>query len=134
MMNAVIYARFSSYKQHETSIEGQLQECYAYAERNNITVINEYIDRATTGKNDKRPSFQKMMVDSEKKQFDIILVYQLDRFARSRADSALYKRKLSKCDVHVVSARENISNDASGILVEGMLESMAEYFSVELSQ
>ena len=131
---AVIYARFSSHNQTEQSIEGQLRECYEYARRNDITVENEYIDRALTGTTDKRPSFLKMIEDSKKKNFDYVLVYQLDRFARNRYDSANYKAKLKKNGVRVISARENISEDASGILIEGVLESMAEYYSAELSQ
>lgn len=133
-MNVVIYARFSSHNQHETSIEGQLKECYAYAQRNGYTVIETYIDRALTGTNDNRPEFQKMIDDSAKKQFQAILVYQLDRFARNRYDSATYKARLKKNGVKVLSARENISDDASGVLMEAVLEGMAEYYSVELSQ
>jgi DNA invertase Pin-like site-specific DNA recombinase len=75
-----------------------------------------------------------MIADSAKRQFQAVLVYQLDRFARNRYDSATCKSKLKKHGVKVLSARENISDDASGILVEGVLESMAEYFSAELSQ
>lgn len=130
----VIYARFSSYGQTEQSIEGQLRECYDFARRNEYAVIGEYIDRAMTGTNDKRPSFLKMIDDSKKKTFDFVLVYQLDRFARNRYDSANYKAKLKKNGVRVLSAKESITDDASGILVEGMLESMAEYYSAELSQ
>ena len=72
-MNVVIYARFSSHSQHETSIEGQLKECYAYAQRNGYTVIETYIDRALTGTNDNRPDFQRMIADSAKKQFQGVL-------------------------------------------------------------
>jgi len=133
-MNVVIYARYSSHSQTEQSIEGQLKECYDYAKRNEYTVIGEYIDRAITGTSDNRPEFKKMIEDSSKKQFSGVLVYQLDRFARNRFDSATYKSKLKKNGVRVLSARENISDDASGILVEGLLESMAEYYSAELSQ
>ncbi len=131
---AVIYARFSSHAQTEQSIEGQLRECYDFAKRNNITIIAEYIDRALTGTSDKRPQFLKMIDDSKKKHFEYVLVYQLDRFARNRYDSANYKAKLKKNGVRVLSAKENISDDASGILIEGVLESMAEYYSAELSQ
>lgn len=133
-MNIVIYARFSSHSQNEQSIEGQLKTCYDYALKNGYTVINEYIDRAISGKTDNLPEFQKMIEDSGKGQFSGILVYQLDRFARNRYDSATYKAKLKKNGVRVYSARENITDDASGILVEGLLESMAEYYSAELSQ
>ena len=75
-----------------------------------------------------------MVEDSAKRQFQGVLVYQLDRFARNRYDSAIYKSKLKKNGVRVFSAKENISDDASGILMEAVLEGMAEYYSAELSQ
>ena len=135
MINIVIYARFSSRAQNEQSIEGQLKVCYEYAERNGYKIISEYIDRAISGTAaDNRPEFQRMIADAAKRQFSAVLVYQLDRFARNRYDSATCKAKLKKYGVRILSARENISDDASGILVEGVLESMAEYFSVELAQ
>ena len=133
-MNIAIYARYSSDRQTEQSIEGQLKECYAYANRNDYTIMEEYIDRAMTGTTDHRPEFQRMIEDSSKKHFQGVLVYQLDRFARNRYDSATYKAKLKKNGVRVLSARENISDDASGVLMEAVLEGMAEYYSVELSQ
>lgn len=133
-MNVVIYARFSSHSQTEQSIEGQLKVCYDYAKSNNYTVVGEYIDRAQSGKFDNRLEFQKMISDSDRHNFEGVLVYQLDRFARNRYDSAIYKAKLKKNGVRVLSAKENITDDASGILVEGVLESMAEYYSAELSQ
>lgn len=133
-MNVVIYARFSSHNQHETSIEGQLKECYEYAKRNGYTIIDTYIDRAISGTTDNRPEFLRMIDDSNKKLFQFVLVYQLDRFARNRYDSATYKARLKKNGVRVLSAKENITDDASGILIEGVLESMAEYYSAELSQ
>lgn len=133
-MNVVIYARYSSHSQTEQSIEGQLQTCYDYAKNNGHTVIGEYIDRAQSGSTDSRADFQRMIADSDRHTFEAVLVYQLDRFARNRYDSAINKAKLKKNGVRVISARENISDDASGILVEGVLESMAEYYSAELSQ
>jgi Site-specific recombinases, DNA invertase Pin homologs len=75
-----------------------------------------------------------MIFDSAAQQFQIVLVYQLDRFARSRHDSALYKHILKNNGVRVVSARENITEDASGILLEALLEGQAEYYSAELAQ
>ncbi len=133
-MNIVIYARYSSHSQTEQSIEGQLQTCYEFAKNNGHIVIGEYIDRAQSGTTDSRAEFQRMIADSDKHIFEGVLVYQLDRFARNRYDSAINKAKLKKNGVQVISARENISDDASGILVEGVLESMAEYYSAELSQ
>lgn len=133
-INAVIYARYSSHNQREESIEGQLKVCYEYARQNNINIIREYIDRERTGTNDNREQFQKMIADSNKHCFQVVLCYQFDRFARNRYDSATNKNKLKKNGVRVISARENISEDASGILMESVLEGMAEYYSVELSQ
>ena len=79
-MTAVIYARYSSDNQREESIEGQIRECTAYAEKNGITVIKHYIDRAFSAKTDNRPEFQQMIKDSDKKLFDIVLVWKLDRY------------------------------------------------------
>ena len=74
--------------QREESIEGQIRECTAYAEKNDITIVKHYIDRAISAKTDNRPQFQQMIKDSDKKLFDIVLVWKLDRFARNRYDSA----------------------------------------------
>lgn len=133
-MNAVIYARYSSDKQTEQSIEGQLRDCYAYAERCGYKVVGEYIDRAMTGRYDDRDQFQKMIADSSKKQFQFIIVYKLDRFARNRYDSAIYKRKLKLNNVRVISAMEGISDTPEGIILEAVLEANAEYYSANLSQ
>jgi len=132
-LSAVIYARYSSDGQREESIEGQLRECKEYAERQNMNVVLTYIDRAISGKTDNRPEFQKMISDSGRKQFDVILVWKLDRFARNRTDSAMYRAILKRNGVKVVSAKENISEGPEGIILEAMLEGFAEYYSAELS-
>ena len=134
MTNVVIYARYSSHNQTECSIEGQIEECKRYAELNDYNVINTYIDRAKSGTKDNREEFLKMIEDSKKKEFKYIIVYQLDRFARNRYDSAIYKKELKTRDIRVLSSRENITEDASGVLMESMLEGMAEYYSAELSE
>lgn len=130
---AVIYARFSSDNQREESITGQLRECHAFAAREGLTVIHEYIDRALSARTDRRPDFLRMIEDSRLGMFSYVIVYQLDRFSRDRYDSAIYKRALKLSGVRVLSARENISADPSGILVESFLEGNAEYFSADLS-
>ena len=107
-MTAVIYARYSSDNQREESIEGQIRECTAYAEKNGITVIKHYIDRAFSAKTDNRPEFQQMIKDSGKKLFDVVLVWKFDRFARNRFDSANYKMILKKNGVHLISVMEPI--------------------------
>ena len=73
MKNAVIYARFSSHAQNEQSIEGQLAECHAFAERNGLRIVHEYIDRALTGTTDKRPEFLQMIEDSKRKGFQFVM-------------------------------------------------------------
>ena len=133
-MTAVIYARYSSDNQREESIEGQIRECTAYAEKNGITIVKHYIDRALSAKTDNRPEFQQMIKDSEKRLFDIVLVWKLDRFARNRYDSAHYEYQLERNHVKLVSATEPISEGPAGIMVKSMLTGMAEYYSAELSE
>ena len=128
-MTAVIYARYSSDNQREESIEGQTRECTAYAEKNGITAVKHYIDRAISAKTDNRPEFQQMIKDSDKKLFDIVLVWKLDRFARNRYDSARYKTQLKKNGVKLMSATEIISEGPEGIILESVLASYAEYYS-----
>jgi DNA invertase Pin-like site-specific DNA recombinase len=135
-MNVVLYLRYSSEKQNEQSIEGQQRICMQYCEQNNLNVIDCYIDRAlSASKNiEKRESFQRMIKDSEKRAFEGIVVYKLDRFARNRYDSATYKNKLRKNGVRVISATENITDNPEGIILESVLEGMAEFYSAELAQ
>ena len=133
-MKAVIYARYSSDNQREESIEGQLRECKEYADKKRDYDSVQLIDRALSAKTDNRPEFQKMVQDSAKGLFDTVLVWKLDRFARNRYDSAHYKAVLRRNGVKVVSATENISDGPEGIILESMLEGMAEYYSAELAQ
>ena len=133
-MTAVIYARYSSDSQREASIEGQLRDCKDYAEKNGITVVGTYIDRAYSAKTDDRPDFQRMIKDSGKKIFDVVLVWKLDRFARNRYDSARYKTQLKKNGVKLMSATEIISEGPEGIILESVLEGYAEYYSADLAE
>ena len=134
MKKAVIYARYSSHNQRDESIEGQLRECQDYAEKNGYIIIGEYCDRAISGKTDSRTAFQRMIKDAKSHKFECVLVYKLDRFARNRYDSAMYKNMLKKHDVKVISVMENISDSPEGIILESVLEGMAEYYSANLSQ
>ena len=132
-MNAVIYARYSSDNQREESIEGQLRECAEFAEKSGFTILQHYIDRAYSATTDNRPEFQRMIKDSDKKLFDVIIVWKLDRFSRNRYDSAKYKNQLNKNGVKVISATESITDSPEGILMESLLEGWAEYYSRDLS-
>ena len=134
MKIAVVYARYSSDNQTEQSIEGQLRVCEQYAKNNDILILDTYIDRAMTGTNDNRPDFQRMIKDSEKHEWQYILVYKIDRFSRNKYEIAKYKKILKDNGVKLLSAMENIPDTPEGIILESLLEGMAEYYSAELSQ
>ena len=126
--------QYSSDNQREESIEGQIRECTTFAEKNDITVLRHYIDRAYSAKTNNRPEFQQMIRDSAKHLFDMVIVWKLDRFSRNRYDSARYKVQLKRNGVKLVSATEHISEGAEGIILESMLEGIAEYYSADLSE
>ena len=134
MKTAVIYARYSSDSQTEQSIEGQLRVCKDFAQRNDILVVDSYIDRAMTGTNDNRAAFQKMLRDSAKKQWQIVLVYKLDRFSRNKYEAVIHKKTLKDNGVKLVSAMENIPDSPEGALMESVLEGFNQYYSEELRQ
>ena len=133
-MNVVIYARYSSSAQREESIDAQLRECKAFAKQQNMTVIGEYTDHALSGKTDKRPEFQRMIKDAEKHMFEGIVMYTLDRFARNRYDSAMYKFKLKKNGIKLFYAKQSIPDTPEGIILESILEGYAEYYSENLAR
>ena len=133
-LRAVIYARYSSSSQTEQSIEGQLRDCYKTAEEQGLTIVKEYIDRALTGKNDNRPNFKQMIKDSAFGNFDVVITWKMDRFARNRTDSALYKKILKDNGVKVIYAAENIPDGNEGVILESLLEGLAEYYSLDLAQ
>lgn len=122
MKVAVIYARYSSDNQTEQSIDGQLHVCQDYAKRNDILILDTYIDRAMTGTNDKREAFQRMLKDSDKKAWDYILVYKLDRFSRNKYEMAIHRKHLKDNGIKILSAMENIPDSPEGILLESLLE------------
>lgn len=141
MKGAVIYARYSSEKQNDQSIEGQLRICNKYADDNGLTVLDTYIDRATTGTNDQRAAFQQMLADCAKPvPWDIVIVYAIDRFGRNSVEIALNKQKLKKNHKTLVSATQRTSENIDGtknldgILLENVYIGIAEYYSAELSQ
>lgn len=133
---AALYVRYSSTNQTEQSIEGQVRVCTEFAQRHGIQIVETYADRATSASKDieKRIEFLRMIKDSEKNTFQAVIVYKLDRFARSRYDMATYKFRLKKNGVRLISATENISQDPEGIILESVLEGMAEFYSAELAQ
>ena len=134
MKTAVIYARYSCDAQTEQSIEGQLRVCRQYAEKNDLLIVDQYIDRATTGTNDNRAAFQQMLRDSKKAQWSMVIVYKLDRFARNQYESVVNRKKLTDNGVELVSAMENIPDTPEGKLFLAVIEGFNEYFSEDLRQ
>ena len=134
MKKAVIYARYSCDAQTEQSIEGQLRVCKEYAQNNDILIVDTYIDRAMSGTNDMRPDFQRMLRDSAKRQWEIVLVYKLDRFSRDKYEATIHKHTLRENGVKLVSAMEKIPDSPEGIILESLLEGMNQYYSAELKQ
>ena len=132
MMKAAIYARFSSDRQREESIEDQVRLCRKYADENGYEVVKVYSDSAKTGRNDRRPGFQDAIAESW--TYDVLLVYKLDRFSRDRLDTLIYRRELEKNGAKLVSVTEYVPEGADGILLEGLLTAMAEHYSANLSK
>lgn len=134
MKNAVIYARYSCDNQTEQSIEGQLRVCNEYAEKHDIKIVGNYIDRAISGMTDNRHDFKKMLKDSNNKEWNYVLVYKFDRFSRNKYESVIHKKSLRDKGVSVISAMENIPDTPEGIILESLLEGLNQYYSAELSQ
>ena len=133
-MKAVIYARYSSDNQREESIEGQLRECGEFARRKGYTVIKTYEDRAISGKKaDNRPQFMQMIEDSRQNNFDVVIVWKIDRFSRDKYDSVYYKNILKKNGVSVLSATEPIDDSPEGQLMESIFEGFSAYYLKDLS-
>ena len=133
-MNAVVYARFSSHRQGEQSIEGQLAEARRYAGAHGLTIIHEYCDRAMTGRNDNREQFQLMLADAAKHIFDALIVWKTDRIGRNKEEIALNKYHLKKNGIKIYYVAESIPDTPEGIILESVIEGMAAYYSEQLSQ
>lgn len=134
-MRAAIYARYSAGpRQTDQSIEGQVRVCKDYCKQHDFTIAEIYTDRHISGKTDDRPGFQRLIADSKKKKFEVVVVYKTDRFARNKYDSAIYKRQLKVNGIKIFYAAEAIPDGPEGIILESLMEGLAEYYSAELAQ
>ena len=135
-MRGVIYARYSEGpRQTDQSIEGQVADCKAYAEQHGIDVIGVYADRHISGTSIVgRDEFQRMMHDADRRRFDAVITWKIDRFGRSREDIAVNKIRLKKAGIQLMYARESVPDGPEGILLESLLEGLAEYYSADLRQ
>lgn len=131
---AVLYARYSSSQQRHESIEAQIRAMKAYCKYKNITIVDTYIDEAKSATTAQRPAFQRMIADSKLGTFNIVLVHKLDRFARNRYDSAVYKWELKKNGVSVYSVLENLDDSPESVMLEAVLDGLSEFYSKNLGR
>lgn len=134
IIKAVAYCRFSSDLQREESIDAQLAAIRAYAAQNNMTIVREYIDKAKSATTDQRPDFQRMIKDSAKGEFAVIIVHKLDRFSRNKYDFAIYKRQLKQNEVGLHSVMEHLDGSPESVILESLLEGMSQYYSMNLAR
>jgi len=137
-MKVALYARVSSEKQAEKdlSLPAQLKALREYALKREWTIVEEFIDEAESARTANRPEFQRMIASAKLKTppFKAILVWKLNRFARNREDSIIYKSLLRKRGIQIISTNENIDDGPTGRLLEGIIESIDEFYSANLSQ
>lgn len=129
-----LYARFSSDHQRTESIDAQIRAMKEFCNHNRWKIVETYIDEAYSATNDRRPNFQRMIADSGKVLFDIVLVHKLDCFSRNRYDSAVYKNKLKHNGVRLCSVLERLDDSPESIILEAMLESIGEYYSSNIAR
>ena len=135
-MRGVIYARYSEGpRQTDQSIEGQVADCRAIAERHDIDILEIYADRHISGRSvDRRFEFQRMIRDAQDHKFDVVIVWKIDRFGRDRQDIAINKAVLKRSGVRLMYAQESVPDGPEGIILESVLEGIAEYYSADLRQ
>ena len=129
MIRCVIYARYSSDNQHETSIEAQIDACSKFAKEQGWIVVKTYEDRAFTATNDNRPAFQEMLYDSKNKEFEKVVVHKLDRFARNVYDQTFNERKLNVNGVQLISVLEKIDSSPEGQLMKSVIVGFNAFYS-----
>ncbi|WP_179086302.1 MULTISPECIES: recombinase family protein [Paenibacillus] len=131
---AAFYGRFSSDNQRDESIDAQKRAAEHFCRSNDYRIVAEYEDRAKTATSDKRPGFLQMIEDSGKGMFDVVIIHKLDRFSRDKYDSAKYKRILKMNGIRLISVTENLDDSPESIILESLLEGMAEYYSKNLAR
>ena len=135
MTRVVLYIRVSKEEQAKGySIEGQEERTRLYAEQQGWKIVEVYIDPGYSARTDKRPAFRRMIADAKMGKFDVILVLKGDRFFRNRAQAPMYKQLLREINIKVISITEPVEeNTPAGVIIEGISEVIAEWYSVDLS-
>ena len=130
-----LYARVSSERQDvDLSVSAQLRALRDFAEKNNRLAVREYVDEAISGRIANRPKFREML-DAAKgpaPPFQEILVWKLSRFTRSREDAVVLKTMLRKRGIRVTSVTEPADDSPAGRMLEGIIESVDEFYSENL--
>ena len=131
--NVVAYARYSTEGQREESIDAQLRAIRDHAKKHNMRIVEIYADREKSGTNDRRPEFQRMIADSNKKEFTQVIVHKMDRFSRSVEDAVKYLAQLRRNGVEVVSTKEQFDDSPLGEAMRQIALVWAEMYSKNLS-
>ena len=137
LMPAALYARVSSERQDvDLSVAAQLRALRDYAEKNGYLVCREYVDEAESGRVAERPQFQRMLDEAGKPEalFKEILVWKFSRFTRKREHAVAFKSMLRRRGIRVVSITEQAEDNATGRLLEAIIESVDEFYSENLAQ
>lgn len=131
---ASCYCRYSSDKQQQQSIEYQLERIEEFCQKHNITLIEKYIDESTTGTNDHRSDFQRMIQDSEQSKWGYLLVYNLSRLARNVEDQMFYQKILKQRGIMIISVEEKFDSSPEGHLFALITAGINEYYSKHLAK
>jgi len=127
-MRCAIYARVSTTDQ---SCQLQLSELRQYVERRNWQTIDEYIDNGWSGSNGNRPQLARLLSDARTRRFDAVLVWKLDRWGRSVADSIKTIQELTSLGIRFLAVTQNIDTDESNPMSRFLLHIMASFAELE---
>lgn len=136
MRNAVIYARYSSDKQTEDSIEAQVRACKDYAAAKGFNVVEIYADEAISGKGSKtaaRAKYQKMLRDCGKGTFDTILIHKYDRIARNLGEHVNLTTKLQERGIELIATAQDFGTSNEAKIMRSLMWSLSEYYIDNLS-
>ena len=132
---SALYARVSSDRQDvDLSIAAQLRALRDYADKNGYLIAREYVDEAQSGRVADRPEFRKMIDEASRPEspFHEILVWKFSRFTRKREHAVAFKSMLRRKGIRVVSITEQAEDTSTGRLLEGIIESVDEFYSENL--
>ena len=131
---AVIYARYSSHNQRDVSIEQQVKQCQEFAQRNNLSIIEVYADRAVSGKTDQRPNFQRMMKDAEKKKFRYVIAWKSNRMGRNMLQAMINEARLDEAGIRCLYTEEDFDDTAAGRFALRNMMNVNQFYSENMAE